>query len=822
MALAVGACHSNSTGTVGNPSVGGANVGGTVGNPSSSGTTGNPTSGGSSSVGDTEGAALSLWVQPGAKDGDGSNAHPFGTLDEMRDALRERIAMGLPKGKIVVWLHGGNYERSSTFTLDARDSGSADSPITWQAVPGETAHISGGRHIDPNCFVPVPSSSPIASRLDPSARDAIRQCNLATQGITDFGSLAERQGLGPTTNVSALELFVDGDPMWLARWPDVDANDPVPDPTGNGITLYGSVTPDVSGHYTRSGTEDGVSVFTRDTLVGGLSYNLHRLTASDGSYTGWFVTTRPSGYPLASHPFWYRYNATLGPMTPAQGGRGTLSILAPDAISHGFVHTVKALNDTTFTYAGDRPSRWTHADDVWVHGLFKFSWADSHERATINTSAHTITLDHAPHYGLDATRPYYVYNLVEEITQPGEYYLDRDTGILYLYPPHTLAGADIVVSMLKTPVVQMNAVEHVTLKNLVIEAGRTHQLEIEGGSDLALENVVVRNGGADGIVVNKAKRVTIDRARIYGLGDAGIVVYGGDRPTLMRADVLVENSDIHNVGRFVWDYQAGVIANGVGITVRHCHIHDLPWDAILFTGNDNLFELNAIDHVVQLSSDAGAIYTGRDWGARGNIIRNNLIEHVATVIEGDGANGVYLDDAASGVLVEGNIIYDVSGAAVLDAGGRDNTIRDNIFARDGVGLWTDARGETAINHTPGDSWNLLEKLEANHYREEPWASRYPKCAAIPDDWSVISAPGSTWRDPEGTIFQGNLGWKLGQFIVEGGHATSYFATDANNLKGVDPRFTDEAKGDLSLAPDSPALAIPGFVPIPFDKIGIKP
>ncbi len=766
-------------------------------------------------------AAVSIFVRPGASGGDGTDAHPYGTLVEARDALRARHAT-LPAGDVVVWLHGGSYEQPATFVLDAQDAGDADTTITWRSVPGETARISGGRHLDPTCFAPVPAGAPIESRLDATARSAILVCDLHAQGITDLGMLAERQSAGATASVSALELFVDGDPMWLARWPDVDQDEPAPDPMGDAIDLYGTVTPDVTGHYVRTGTLDGVSTFQRQGLVGTRQYNLHRFTVPS-MYTAWFVTTQPMGYPPAPDPFWFRYDPTLGTMMPAQGATGNVSIDRPDRVSHGFAATVDAASTTTFHYAGDRPSRWTTADDVWAHGLFEYAWSDSHEHVTLDTSAHTITLGNPPQYGLDADRPYYVYNLVEELTQAGEHYVDRSTGMLYLYPTHPLASADVVVSMLAAPVVRMNAVTNVTLRDLVIEAGRASQIEIHGGSDLLLEGVEVRNGGLHGVVVtDHAVRVTIERARVHGLGNAGITINGGDRPTLARADVLVENADIHDIGRFVWMYQAGVIANGVGVIVRRSYIHDLPHSAILWGGNDHLFELNDIEHVVRMSSDAGAIYAGRDWGARGNVIRNNVIRHIATVVEGYGAHGVYLDDALSGVVVEGNILYDVSGNAVEHGGGRDDTIRFNVFARCGIGLATDARGETAINHTPGDSWNLLEKLEENHYQSEPWASRYPLCAAIPDDWAMITATGSTWRDPEGTIFQGNLGWQCGQFLSDGNHATTHFMTNADNVEDADPLFTDETNGDLSLRAGSPALAIPGFPPIPYDQIGIAP
>ena len=72
------------------------------------------------------------------------------------------------------------------------------------------------------------------------------------------------------------------------------------------------------------------------------------------------------------------------------------------------------------------------------------------------------------------------------------------------------------------------------------------------------------------------------------------------------------------------------------------------------------------------------------------------------------------------------------------------------------------------------------------------------------------------------MFSGNLVWDTESFFTEGswgGTGAIDFYTIEDNVQGEDPRFVDEAGGDLNLTADSPALSIPGFVPIPFDLIG---
>ena len=110
------------------------------------------------------------------------------------------------------------------------------------------------------------------------------------------------------------------------------------------------------------------------------------------------------------------------------------------------------------------------------------------------------------------------------------------------------------------------------------------------------------------------------------------------------------------------------------------------------------------------------------------------------------------------------------------------------------------------------------------YQSDPWASRYPELAAIPNDWSVVA--GSHWLDPEGCVFERNITWRTESLIREstwgGAGALGFYASTEPNLDDQDPLFVDESALDLRLRPESPAFTMPGFEAIPFEEIGIRP
>ncbi|MFP4172823.1 MAG: right-handed parallel beta-helix repeat-containing protein, partial [Candidatus Hydrogenedentota bacterium] len=165
-----------------------------------------------------DGDALDVHV---AVDGDdaaeGTAGAPLATLEAARDRVREWREEHADQ-TVVVHIQGGVYERDGAFELDAQDSGTEDAPVIYRGIPNDNgpARISGGRRLTE--FEPV-TDSDVLERLPESARDHVLQTDLEAHGVPDPGSL-ERRGF--TQHGSpALELFFDGAPMTLARWPNV-------------------------------------------------------------------------------------------------------------------------------------------------------------------------------------------------------------------------------------------------------------------------------------------------------------------------------------------------------------------------------------------------------------------------------------------------------------------------------------------------------------------------------------------------------------------------------------------------------------------------
>ena len=102
-----------------------------------------------------------------------------------------------------------------------------------------------------------------------------------------------------------------------------------------------------------------------------------------------------------------------------------------------------------FTCLDPRPRRWASLEDVWVYGYWTYDWADSYEKVkAINTDTGEIaTVEPHGAHGYTVGKRFHFLNILEELDAPGEWYLDRGTGILYFYPPEPLEQGQVLVSL---------------------------------------------------------------------------------------------------------------------------------------------------------------------------------------------------------------------------------------------------------------------------------------------------------------------------------------------------------------------------------------
>ena len=219
-----------------------------------------------------------------------------------------------------------------------------------------------------------------------------------------------------------------------------------------------------------------------------------------------------------------------------------------------------------FRYAEDRPSQWKPDPNIWVHGYWAWDWADTYERVTAIHAGTRSIRTAEPHglYGFRKGQRYHFLNVLEELDQPGEYWLDLAANRIYFWPPAEVRKAEVFVSTLEGPLVRVDGARGLRLEGFTVEAGRGDGVKVQGGRGVTLRGLRIRNLGNAGVTVEGGQGHAVERCEISHTGDSAVEITGGDRATLTPGGHRVEDCDIHHMGQWVRTYNPAVKVNGVG------------------------------------------------------------------------------------------------------------------------------------------------------------------------------------------------------------------------------------------------------------------
>lgn len=384
---------------------------------------------------------------------------------------------------------------------------------------------------------------------------------------------------------------------------------------------------------------------------------------------------------------------------------------------------------------GREVADWAGEDNLTTVGYFGFDWAEeSYPVQFLDQQNNEVVLaGKGPQFGAKLGQRIRIVGALSELDEPGEWYWDGKSKVLYLWPPESVRDGDVEISV-QDSLLRIDGARNVRISNLAFDMARGDAITVTNSENVTIENSSIRNMGNRAAVLSASTNSGLRNVNIEQVGEGGVVLQGGDRTTLKPANLFVENCSINYFSRLSSTYRPAVLMEGVGNRIVRNVLSNAPHSAIIFSGNDHLIAFNNISNVVQGTNDAGAIYTGRDWSARGTVIENNYLHDIGSHQQGHAwTMGVYLDDQASGITVRGNVFARVS-RPVFIGGGRDNLIEDNLFFYSSPAIHLDARGLSWQKaYTLDRSQSLQQRLDAVHYDDPPYSERYQHLANIRED-----------------------------------------------------------------------------------------
>jgi hypothetical protein len=370
-------------------------------------------------------------------------------------------------------------------------------------------------------------------------------------------------------------------------------------------------------------------------------------------------------------------------------------------------------NDATIRLGVDHPIQaWKNVTDV------EFTWLNNNDGTrkridSVRTSDNTFTLPppHAWPHGMPVEyninfpkdqKPCYFENALEMLDQPGEWYLDRQTGVLHYWPRkgESLGRAKVVAPMVNNTLLAIEGTKERPVRNVRFRGIRVAHVDWplppEGFTAMFgclqlredprgpklfywIESAVnmkhargcrfidgaVEHAGAIGLAMRVGcTQNVIEGNEIADLGGGGIVAgWMRNRDTYKWADPVdkddhkghrIANNHIHDCGI---DYfgSVGILGGPMQeAVIAHNLIHDISYTGIVLSGNEvgdppqaasNRVEFNHIHHVMKVAQDGAAIYVSFPFVGRGAIMRGNLIHDTGHRGEHNGycSGGLYTD-----------------------------------------------------------------------------------------------------------------------------------------------------------------------------------
>ena len=472
----------------------------------------------------------------------------------------------------------------------------------------------------------------------------------------------------------------------------------------------------------------------------------------------------------------------------------------------------------------------------WCDDILPLSSVDTESGRVVFRKPAAMTIENNDNYVYE--------NVREAVSEPGEWYLDRTEKKLYYIPCEGETAENLVLSAPVTDsFFDFDKAENISFSGIKIintdwdfvsgtlnlwpvdktnpvseeiEYEPTHPqasyeipaaVTVKNSQNIDFIDCTFRNISNTAVMFKEnVQNCLVDACYFDKIGGNAVFINGAFVIPATTNNITVRNCEINEYGR-IYNHSIGVLlCYASDCVIENNEIHD-GWYTAVSVGwvwgysenpTDNIQVKNNLIYNIGNGwlSDMGGIYT---LGIQPNtVLSGNVIYNVGCYggNNGYGGWGIYLDEGSSEILVENNLVYDCSSQTFHQHYGRDNLIRNNIFAFGEDGLFRITRNE---------EHNSLF-LENNIF--------------VSDDRVMYSCT----TDLDWFVDNNNLYWDYSHRTVYSGYSMNLFDRKGivdmvgrgyyNNAVFENPIFRDAENRDFTLAENSPALKT-GFKPFEY-------
>lgn len=344
----------------------------------------------------------------------------------------------------------------------------------------------------------------------------------------------------------------------------------------------------------------------------------------------------------------------------------------------GMVPSLDGLPGFVFSSDAPRVESWADAKNAWLYGYWRYGWAvDSTRIKTVQ--GNMVFAENPASFSVVRDGMYYIFNLLQEMDAPGEWYVDNDTDILYFYPTEEITEASHMEILTYADLMfDLDSCNYVTFEKLGFKNSLGGTIDANGCDYVQIFGCDFEGIQLVGVTITDCDNTGVLSSDFYNMGSSCISIDSNAWETLEERNCYAVNNYIEKFAQYNTIYNGAIETSySTGIYVAHNVIHDGPCQAIGFGGHTGIYEYNEIYDVCQTAADMGMMYSYWEYNMAGVIIRYNYLHDA----KGTGLSGwtpaIYFDELSSGNTAYGNVIDNVNGALLMN-GGHRNIFRNNI------------------------------------------------------------------------------------------------------------------------------------------------
>ena len=572
---------------------------------------------------------LEIYVSPNGDDNNpGTKEAPVKTLPGALQKVQNRNGG-------IIWMMGGTYSTDTTITVTGAHGGLATSPLFIKAYNDEEVIITSMKTLDTaeEKWDYIDPADPLhAGIIDRIKEDALPNIIYTTLDLQGW----RPEDIPAITKSGPGRLFLNNVEYSLAQYPNAED----------------CKTPTELLYFTHA-------------------YDSGKVTAKEGSdrYWPWVALCGGNGWNITDEHGWE---------IRVLNGKDNVN------------NAKAAYNHPYAAEKGEEITSWVNTGDIWYYGSTFEGWEFGYYNLALTTTEHGVTKHWAhtksgaawtptsgetPYLGTPKAGGYYslksmtynswgckvsgnssagrntyfLFNAIEALDAPGEWYYEKETGALYIYQKDEDLDLAAARPAFSNPAsfntVTVTSAQNVILDGLTFNGASKIALYVTNSDSIIVQNCTFTNTMSQNVSLSACLNCAViysdfsmAYATMLSVSDNG-ASYG-----LYPSNNVIQNNVFHDPAPYM---QCAVGPGGCRVVVSHNYFNNTNLQG---GGIEGIIEYNLFEGGSKDITDGGFIYPG-GIGNRGNHIRYNLV-HMFNATH----NAVYNDTMSSGNYMYYNVV----------------------------------------------------------------------------------------------------------------------------------------------------------------------